>query len=78
MTQNSRLREKTQSDTLKWACNQDQSFDLEVNVYINIYKIMQKDPINVRKTDETNTSLAFLHNEYFFQSSKNGGCNKSV
>ena len=42
MTQKSGLREKTQLGSLKWACKQDQSFDLEVNVivYINIFKIM--------------------------------------
>ena len=63
MTQKSGLGEKTQLGTLKWACKQDQSFDLEVNVYINIFKIMQQEPINVRKMMKPIALLAFFHNK---------------
>ena len=38
MTQKSGLGEKTQLGTLKWACKQDQSFDLEVNVYHTVWE----------------------------------------
>ena len=63
MTQKSGLREKTQLGSLKWACKQDQSFDLEVNVYINIFKIMYQEPINVGKIMKLTPLLAFFHNK---------------